>query len=181
MTNILNLLGPVMLGVAFAGFLLFAKRVLRIPLPGWFIPMGAAFAMMAGHLYIEYTWFNRFSAQLPAHVHVADTLTTSGPFEPWTYARPRINRFSAVDANAIRVNPAHPDIVIGEVILVERYVPTATIGQIADCKGTRTADMPADPVFGSDGLPQGLVWIDRTADNPVLATMCRLAQEKAPK
>lgn len=178
MTNILNLLGPIVVGIAMAGVLLFLKRVLKLPLPGWAIPVGAAVAIFGTHMSNEYTWYSRFVAELPPTIEVVESHTTSGMFEPWTYLKPRINRFSAIDANSIKVNPAFPDYAIGEVILVERYVPTAKITQIADCKGSRTADLTATTQFGEDGLPIGVTWIDREAGNPILATLCRLAAEK---
>lgn len=179
MTIILNIIGPIVFGIAFAGVLVFLKRVLRLPVPGWSVPMGAALAMMAAHLYNGYTWYDRFRAELPESVTIVNILPTSRMLEPWTYLIPRIDRFTAIDSNSLHINEALPDMVIGEILLIERYAPTAKVAQIADCAGNRTADLPADPAFGTDGLPLGLNWISRPADHPVLAAMCRLAAAKS--
>lgn len=178
MLNIFAILGPIVLGIAVAGILVFLKRVLRLPLPGWSIPMLAAIAMILAHIYNEYSWFDRFSAELPEGVEVVETLTTTGWYEPWTYLKPRINRFSAIDTSTVQVNPAHPDLALGQVILVERHSPTASVVQLADCRNNRTADIPANAQFGDDGLPLGVTWIDREPDSPILAALCRIAAGK---
>lgn len=178
MPTFFNILGPIVLGVAVTGILVFMKRVLRVPLPGWSVPMLAAASIILAHVYNEYSWYNRFSAELPDRVEVVETLTTSSWYEPWSYARPRIDRFTAIDRNSVQFNPDHPALALGEILLVQRYTPTARALQIADCENRRIADLTPSTEFDDDGLPVGVVWFDRDAEDPVLRALCRIAAEK---
>jgi hypothetical protein len=178
MPTFFNILGPIVLGIAVTGVLVFMKRVLRVPLPGWSVPMLAAASIILAHVYNEYSWYDRFAVELPENVEVIETLTTASWYEPWSYVKPRVNRFTAIDRNSVQYNPAHPELALGEIILVERYTPTARALQIADCGQDRVADLTAGTAFGEDGLPVGVVWFDRAADDAVLTALCRIAAEK---
>ncbi|WP_299865909.1 hypothetical protein [uncultured Hoeflea sp.] len=178
MPTFFNILGPIVFGIAVTGVLVFMKRVLKVPLPGWSVPMLAAASIILAHVYNEYSWFDRFSAELPEQVEVVETLTKSSWYEPWSYVRPRVDRFTAIDRNSVQFNPAHPELALGEIILVQRYTPTARALQIADCENGRVADLTPSTEFGDDGLPLGVVWFDRDAEDPVLASLCRIAAEK---
>lgn len=176
MANFLNLLGPLLLGVAVAGVLLFAKRVLRVPLPGWLVPTAAAVAIMGGHLYNEYTWYDRFTERLPARFTVVDTATTQGLLEPWTYLWPRINRFAAIDSGSIKTNANSPDLVMGKILLFQRYAPTAQVSEVVDCAGNRAAALSPQTEFAADGMPQNVDWEPRAADHPIMTAMCAQRQ-----
>ncbi|TDH38217.1 hypothetical protein E2A64_03600 [Pseudohoeflea suaedae] len=173
MANILNLLGPVLFGIAIAGMLLFAKRVLRVPLPRWALPAGAAIGILAAHLYNEYTWFDRFVSRLPQGVEVIQTGTSKNVLEPWTLAVPKIVRFAAIDRNSVQTNPSLPGMKIGEILLFQRHTPTARILQVADCESGRIAALAPDTRFAEDGLPEDLSWSDVGPNEPLYASLCR--------
>jgi hypothetical protein len=173
MANILNLLGPVLFGIVVGGILVFLKRVLRVPMPGWALPAGVALGIVAAHLYNDYTWFDRFSAELPEGMEVIRTVSTTSLLEPWTYAVPKVTRFAALDRNSIRTNPAQPGLRIGQILLFQRYTPTASLLQVADCENGRIAALAADGKFSEDGLPQDVTWSDVPPDEPLFAAVCR--------
>ena len=173
MANILNLLGPVLFGIAVAGMLLFAKRVLRVPLPRWALPAGAAIGMLAAYLYNEYTGFDRFEARLPQGVEVIRTGTSKSVLEPWTLVVPKIVRFAAIDRNSIQTNSSLPGMKIGEILLFQRHTPTARILQVADCESDRIAALAPDTKFADDGLPENVSWSDVSPDEPLFASLCR--------
>ncbi|MAY62167.1 MAG: hypothetical protein CML29_08130 [Rhizobiales bacterium] len=174
MANILNLLGPVLFGIAIVGVLLFAKRVLRVPLPRWALPVGAALGILGAHIYNEYTWFDRFTGELPEGVEVIQSGQSSSILEPWTYLVPKTTRFAALDRNSIRTNPAQPGMKIGEVLLFQRHTPTARLLQVADCEGGRIAALSADTAFDENGLPEGVQWAEVKADEPLFSSICQL-------
>ncbi len=176
MANILNLLGPILFGVAVAGILLFLKRVLRVPMPGWALPAGVAIGILGAHLYNEYTWFDRFKTELPEGVQVIRTGTSSSFLEPWTYIVPKVTRFAAIDRNSIRTNPAQPGLRLAQVYLFQRYTPTASLLQVADCENNRIAALSADTRFSEDGLPEDATWSDVAPDEPLFAAVCRGGQ-----
>lgn len=173
MANILNLLGPVLLGIAVAGILLFAKRVLRVPMPGWALPVGVAIGILGAHLYNEYTWFDRFRTELPEGMEVIRTGTSTSFLEPWTYIVPKVTRFAALDRNSVRTNPGQPGLRLAQVYLFQRYTPTASLLQVADCDNDRIAALSSETKFSEDGLPEDVAWSEVAADEPLYAAVCR--------
>lgn len=179
MTSIINLLGPIVAGIAIAGVLLFMQRVLRIPVPGWLIPVFAAVTIFGLHVSNEYSWYDRHTALLPEEISVIKPSGVSNWYEPWTFIHPRIDRFLALDAGRVRVNPDLPGFVMAPVILVKRYQATLEINQLADCEGKRLADMPANASFGESGMPEGLTWRDTSDDDAVLKALCEAGSKIA--
>lgn len=168
----LGLLGIVVLGLASGGAFLFLRRVLRLPLPRWTVPVAAGAAMLAGHLYIEYGWFGRTAAALPDHIRVAQTYSERNALQPWTFLVPQITRFMAVDIAAIKTNPSVRHLRIADVILVARHFPTAVTQQVIDCQEGRRADATAEITFDEQGRPLDLDWVELSLDDPLVSTVC---------
>lgn len=173
MASIFNLLGPIMAGIGTVGVLLFLKRILKIPMPGWIVPIGAAAGMMGAHMINEYTWYSRFSAELPDTMVVIDKGSSKHWLEPWTYLLPKTNRFAAIDRSSLKINEANPDLVMGEVLLFERYTPTAHVREIADCTNNRTMAVQPGAKLDDTGMPERLNWVERDAEHPIVNAMCK--------
>lgn len=173
MANIFNLLGPIMAGIGAVGVLLFLRRVLKVPMPGWIIPIGAAVTMMGTHMLNEYTWFSRFSAELPETMVIIDTAAEASWFEPWTYILPKTSRFAAIDLSSIKTNETNSDLVMGEVLLFQRYTPTAHVREIADCANNRTMGVQPGSKLDESGMPVNQHWVDRDETHPILKAMCK--------
>lgn len=173
MTSVINLLGPIVAGIAIAGVLLFLKRVLRVPVPGWMIPVFAALTIFGLHVSNEYTWYDRHVALLPQTIEVIQPGGVSNWYEPWTYVKPRINRFVALDRARVKRNPDLDGFVLGPVLLVQRYSPTLEVTQLADCNGKRITEVAASAQFGADGLPTDITWRNVEPGDLVFEALCK--------
>ena len=121
---LMSFLGTIVLGLGVAGTWMLLVKALRIPAPRWTVPALGGLAMLVFHVYIEYSWFQRTAATLPARAVVADTGTYRHPLQPWTLLVPQINRFTVLDAGRIRTHADQPKVVWAEVAFVTRYYPT---------------------------------------------------------
>jgi hypothetical protein len=167
-----NLIGIVVAGVAAAGSIMLVFRVLRRRPPGWLVPIAAGFAMIAFHLWNEYTWFGRVAEGLPEQVIVAERYTYESILQPWTLVQPRINRFAAVDRSTIRRNEQAPGYVMADILLVGRLDRTARITQLYDCREARRTDVIAATEVDERGLPVNATWIDAERDRNLFRLIC---------
>ncbi len=169
---LIGLFGTLILGIAVVGCLMFVNKLTGKRLPRWIFPVGAAIGMLTFHIWNEYTWFERTASELPAHVAVGETYTTSNMLQPWTYVFPRINRFSAVDLASLRTNDKAPGYRLVEVYLATRFTPTAVTRQLFDCETPRRMLVSASQEFGDDGLPKDPVWENLPADDRLRTEVC---------
>mmetsp|Transcript_10479 Transcript_10479/g.16994 ORF Transcript_10479/g.16994 Transcript_10479/m.16994 type:complete len:111 (+) Transcript_10479:538-870(+) len=103
-----ELIGTIVAGVA-AGLIVWAlNRTLKGRLPSWLVPVAAGAAMLATTISSEYSWFGRTSGTMPEGMVVAQTVEESAFYRPWTYARPYVSRFVAVDQATTRTHPSQP-------------------------------------------------------------------------
>ena len=167
-----NLIGTLVLGVAAAAVTLVLFRVLGRPAPRWLLPAAAGVAMLGFHIWTDYSWFRRTTAELPGHVVVAESYASSNPLQPWTLVVPRIDRFSAVDTRRIRHHPDVPDMAMAVVYLVARWNPTIEANQLYDCATPRRADVGLDLQVDAEGRPVDPDWVTLPADDPVRLAVC---------
>ncbi|MGI9508359.1 MAG: hypothetical protein ACR2QJ_03295 [Geminicoccaceae bacterium] len=167
-----NLLGTIIVGIAAAGTVMLAHRLFGRRPAGWMVPVAAGGAMLAFHIWNEYTWFERTADVLPDDVVVAQSYDYKTPFQPWTLLVPRINRFTALDQGSIRRNDKAPDYVMADVFLVKRLDPTAKVTQIYDCRGARRADVDPGSSVDERGLPVDAAWTDTDLNTPLFKLVC---------
>ena len=84
----LELIAVAVAGFAGAGAIMALRLVLGDRLPRWLVPVGAGLAMLAATISSEYNWFSRTAGALPEGVVVADSVTDTAPWRPWTYLVP---------------------------------------------------------------------------------------------
>jgi hypothetical protein len=167
-----NLLGVVIVGVAAGGSVLLLRRLIGRRPAGWMVPAAAGSAMLAFHLWNEYSWFQRTADALPEHVAIARRYDYQSVLQPWTLLFPRINRFAAVDRASIRKNDKAPGYVMADVHLVTRLDRTARLTQIYDCPGRRRTDVDASSTVDAKGLPVDAAWMASEADAPFFRLVC---------
>lgn len=172
---LMSFLGTIVLGLGVAGTWMLLMKALRIPAPRWTVPTLGGVAMLVFHVYIEYSWFQRTAATLPARAVVADTGTYRHPLQPWTLLVPQVNRFTVLDTGRIRTHADQPEVVWAEVAFVTRYYPTMRSQQLYDCARPRRADILPSTSFGADGMPEAVTWIELAPDDAVRAAACRAA------
>jgi len=74
-----TLIGTLMVGVGAACVVFVAFRALRRPVPGWALPAAAGAGMLSFHIWSDYAWVDRNTAELPDHVVVAERYTSTRP------------------------------------------------------------------------------------------------------
>lgn len=170
------LVGTLVLGVAAASVVMILFRALGLPAPRWLLPAAAGLAMFGFFIWTDYSWFTRTRAELPAHVIVAEGYPSSNLLQPWTYLFPRIDRFTAVDTDAIRRHPAVPDMVMAVVYFVAHWSPTILANQLYDCATPRRADVGTSLKVDAEGRPVDPDWVALPPDDPVRAVVCAAAR-----
>ncbi|MEQ8823549.1 MAG: hypothetical protein RIC14_04160 [Filomicrobium sp.] len=135
--------------------------------------LAAAVGMMSYSVYDEYSWYERSSGALPTRMHVVRSYATSMPYQPWTYAIPRIYRFDAVDLGSTRVNPKAPDLQLVRMLRVTRNVSSDDVSTLIDCRNKRFAELGTETKFADTGVPTNADW-QNLGDHPNLNdVICR--------
>ena len=167
-----ELIGTIVAGVA-AGLLVWAiNRTLKGRLPSWLVPVSAGLAMLLATISSEYSWFSRAKSNMPEGFVVAQTVEESQFYRPWTYVKPFVSRFVAVDQATARTHPSHPEQRIVDLIFYGRWARTAKIPALFDCAAHARADLADGVEFGADGAVLNAEWRPMDADADLLQAAC---------
>lgn len=169
---LLTIVGAISLAVALIGATLAIYKLMGRKPPKGLLPLVAGVSMIVFMAWHENSWYARTVEDLPATVEVIRTGEFSNFIQPWTLILPRINRFMAVDTNAVTANAGNPEIKLTQIIIAERYLPTKLRPQFIDCVNNRAADVPEDVTYDADGVPQNLNWFALEADDALKAAVC---------
>ncbi|MEM9578625.1 MAG: hypothetical protein AAF999_16635 [Pseudomonadota bacterium] len=168
-----ELIGTIMAGAAMALIFWAVNRtLLKGRLPSWLMPASAGLAMLIATVSSEYGWFDRTAATMPQGFVVAQTVEEKVFYRPWTYAKPFVTRFVAVDQASMRTHPAQPDQRIVDLVFYGRWTRTAKVPMLFDCGTNQRADIVDGIEFGSDGEILGADWMPVKATDPVLRVAC---------
>jgi hypothetical protein len=163
----IHLLATLAIGAIAAGAVyLFSKPF------GWKPPsvaylVAAAAGILGYSIYDEYSWFTRASSALPNRLQIVRTYATSMPYQPWTYAVPRIYRFDAIDLASQRSNPNAPELALVRILRVTRNTSSENISAILDCPKARYTEIDSTTEFADTGLPLNADW-QSLDDHPAL-------------
>lgn len=167
-----ELIGTIIAGVAAALLVWAINRTLKGRLPSWFVPAAAGAAMLTATISSEYSWFNRATSNMPEGFVVAETIEEKQFYRPWTYVKPFVSRFIAVDQLTTRTHPAQPDQRIVDLVIYGRWARTAKIPALFDCAANARADLVDGVDFGADGEVLNADWNVMDADAPLLRAAC---------
>lgn len=170
-----ELIGTIAAGIATALFVWAINRTLKGRLPSWLIPVAAGAAMLLATISSEYSWFSRAQSNMPEGFVVAETIEESQFYRPWTYVKPIVSRFIAVDQATARTHPAQPDQRIVDLVIYGRWARTAKIPALFDCVTHARADLADGVEFGADGEVLNADWHIMDADAPLLQAACAKA------
>jgi hypothetical protein len=166
---IIDFVATISAGFALAGVALVLRSLTRRWLPAWIVPAAAGLGMLSFAIWNEYTWHSRTVGALPDGVVVARAQAETAPWRPWTYIRPIVTRFSAVDTRRSRTNPKVPGQVLTTVLLIGRWQPSLAVPVVFDCPGARraalTSDTPLDGEFDWEELPETDETLRATCDS----------------
>ena len=168
----IELIATIVAGIAAAGLVMLINRAFRGRLPKWLAPVAAGVAMILATISNEYGWYGRTSASLPDEFVIAQTVESRALYRPWTYVRPFVERFVAVDRAAIRTHPDQPGVKLADVYLFGRWAPVSKLPVLVDCPNQRRAALTDAIEFQDDGIVAGAEWNTVAADDPVVSTIC---------
>lgn len=171
----IELIGVFFAGVAVAGVVMLVNRATGNRLPKWLVPVGAGLAMLGTTISNEYTWYDRTSVNLPEGLAIAQTVENQSPIRPWTYAKPFVSRFVAVDIATMRTNPTQPDQRMVTLYFFGRWSPINSGPVVFDCAQNRRADLIDGAEFDASGALPDNAWRRVAPDDPVLLTTCKAA------
>jgi hypothetical protein len=142
-------------------------------LPRWIMPAAIGACMIAYSVWNEYTWFDRISTELPKGVAVVGQGQRTQFWAPWTYVKPVTVRFIAMDTRNKVTSAERPNLVVTELLLVERWQPTRKVTVAFDCNSGKRADLVNGARIDPDGTLQGTQWQTMPADSPMLKAACQ--------
>ncbi|ETX27513.1 hypothetical protein [Roseivivax isoporae] len=161
---VFELMAVIVAGFAGAGAMLVVTQLLR-GLPRWLVPLTAGVAMLGTSIALEYGWYARTAAGLPAGVVVAEAASATSWWRPWTYAVPMVERFIALDTGNLHPNAETEGLYMADLYFYGRWRPVQSVQVMVDCPGGRRAD----PAGGDGGAP---VWRDVGAGDPIVSAVC---------
>lgn len=168
----LELVATIVFGVGAAGLAMLFRRLAPNLAPRWLIPIAAGGAMIGFTIWSEYAWFDRQSGALPPGFEVATTHAEPSFFRPWTYARPFISRFSAIDLSGVLRHEDAPNQLIAQVYSFERFALTGSAPMLFDCSGQRIAPLVDAVRFGDGGRIEGVEWSEPGPMTPLWEKAC---------
>ncbi len=167
-----ELIGTVVAGAAAALLVWALNRMLGGRLPKWLIPASAGAAMLLATISSEYSWFSRTQATMPQGMVVAQAIEESAFYRPWTYAKPYVNRFVAVDQATIKRHPDQPGQRLVDLVFYGRWARTAKAPVLFDCPAMKRADIVDGVEFGADGAAVNVTWHDVPEGDPIMQAAC---------
>ncbi|MBB5721665.1 hypothetical protein FHS72_001277 [Loktanella ponticola] len=169
-----ELIGTIFAGVAAALFMWAVNRVLKGRLPSWLVPVAGGGAMLLATITSEYSWFSRTTATMPGQFVVAEAIENKQVYRPWTYIKPYVSRFVAVDQGSLRIHPDRPDQRLVDLVFYGRWQQIAKVPALFDCAENARADLVDGAEFGADGEILNTDWLQMDADAPILTTACNV-------
>lgn len=165
----LELVATFVAGLGAAGLMLLLSRLTRGRLPRWTIPVAAGAAMIAVGVWLEMTWGRRTADNLPPTIEVAERVTDTAWWRPWTYIWPQTIRMVAVDTASIRTNEAAEDTRLVDLYLFQRWQPIRLVPQLVRCSDPARADVSDEAL----AEPQGAAWRSLSADSDIIRLACK--------
>ena len=126
------------------GFRFFIKR-----LPKWSVPASAGLGMILFQVYSEYTWFEHTKSLLPVTVVVVAEMAETAPYKPWSYYKPQILQFAAIDTNQIMAVHQHEHWRQIRLYFFERRMSAHSLPVMIDCQKGLQATLSDEGKFVS--------------------------------
>lgn len=155
----MDLIATIAAGVGLVGLVIVLRHLTRGRVPKWMLPVAFGAGMLLFSVWNEYSWYSRTTAALPAQVVILSSPTDRAAWRPWTYVFPVSTRFMALDRISMVVSQADSRYRRAEVMVVQRWRPTARIPLAFDCAGARRADLVEGGSLAPDGTLSGTEWL----------------------
>ena len=171
----LELIATIFAGAAAAGVMMLVQRASGGRLPKWLTPVAAGAAMLLATITSEYGWYSRTSSPLPEDFAIVETVESKALYRPWTYLRPFIHRFAAVDTASIQRHPKAPEMRLADIYYFGRWSPVNRLSVLVDCAGNKRAPITEGVTLNDDGTASGAAWSRVESSDPIISTVCEVA------
>jgi len=162
-----------LIAAAALGLLLWALRRVFKNLPKWSVPAAAAVGLIGTTVWLEYDWFTRVSAELPAGFVVVNAEATSNPLRPWTFIAPITTSFTALDRSKLAHHPSLPNLVTAPVFGFARWKNPQSGLMVFDCAANRRAPVVEGMEIDAAGTLTGTDWVVLDAMDELQEAACR--------
>lgn len=170
-----ELIAAMVAGLTAAGVVLVLNRISRGMLPRWAMPAAAGAAMIGFSIFMEYSWFDRTTAEFPESVEVAFTHEARAAWRPWTYLWPLVDRFSAIDRASIRTHEAAPEQRMANLLLFARWAGPKVVPVVYDCAAAQMAPLLDTVEYDERGAVASADWAPVPPDDPSFSIVCKEA------
>ncbi len=168
---IYELIATLSAGFAMAGIALvlrhLAKLLFKKQLPKWILPLFAGIGIFAFQIHQEYNWFSQMENKLPQGTKVVKKISETYWYRPWTYVKPQIVRFMAVDMANIETNKVNPQLKRVNIYLFERRMSSKIIPQMFDCSTKKMAVIP------TENKNSDIQWVPMDTADKLYQTVCQ--------
>lgn len=171
----LELIATVFAGVAVAGIVLVINRASGGAFPRWLAPAAAGLGMIVATIASEYSWYERNTADLPAEVVVIDQVENRSFYRPWTYVRPYVDRFVALDEASVLRNQQVPAQRLADLYFFGRWSQVNTLTVAVDCDQNRRAALVEAVEFDNAGRIENADWVTAPQGDPIVRSICGVA------
>lgn len=148
-----ELIATVFAGLGAAGIVL-GLRVFFRKMPKWLVPAGAGLGMLLFQIYSEYTWYGHTRSLLPQGTVVVAEIKETAPYKPWSYYKPQILRFVAVDTGKLLAVNDDKNIIQANLYFFERRMSAHTWPVLVDCQKRLQANIRTT----RNGIPEPGEW-----------------------
>ncbi len=164
-----ELIATLSAGFAMAGIALvlrhLTKLLLKKQLPKWIILLFAGIGIFTFQIHQEYNWFSQMESKLPQGTEVVKTISETYWYRPWTYAKPQIVRFMAVDMKNAEINQLNPQLKRVNIYLFERRMSSKIIPQMFDCNTKKMANIPTQS--------EKIEWVAMNTEDKLYQVVCK--------
>ena len=135
----LELIAAIALALGTAGIVILLRKLSGGRIPKIMLPASVAIALVSFAVWGDYSWSARTVAAMPERVSLVETVSHSNAWRPWTYAFPVTERFVAADMGGLRRNGETPDLVLVDLLFIERRMDTRRQPVLVNCRKAETA------------------------------------------
>lgn len=137
-----EIIATVLSGFLLAGLVLPWRLVFK-KTPKWSVPAAAGLGMIGFQVFSEYTWADDTIAKLPANTAVIAKIEKSTWFRPWSYIKPQVFQFVALDKGSIHSQTPQTSTKTATLYFFERRVSAQPLAITIDCQNPK---LMFDPV-----------------------------------
>ncbi|WP_306518259.1 hypothetical protein [Rheinheimera sp.] len=170
-----ELVATVFAGLGAAGIALMLRKISGQKLPRAVVPVFAGLGMLAFQIHGEYNWYSHQLSLLPKDVVVVKAVEEQINWKPWTYLKPQISRFMAVDVKNSAANSNNANLVLANLYLFERRQAAINVKLVIDCQAQKRANFTEQLVLPAPGEASGADFIPINNDEKTLLSVCTTA------